>query len=43
MSFLGVRVGNKLGNKNENKVEILGGSILMLFGLNKLLEHLKII
>ncbi len=43
MSFLGVKIGNKFGEKLKNKSEILGGIILILMGIKILLDHLKII
>jgi putative Mn2+ efflux pump MntP len=40
LSFLGVLVGNKLGHFFENKMEILGGLILIGIGIKILIEHL---
>ena len=40
ISFMGVIIGNKFGDKLNNKAEILGGTILILIGLKILLEHL---
>ena len=43
LSFLGVYIGNKFGRLLKNKVEALGGTILILIGLRIVLEHLGII
>lgn len=43
LSVLGTKVGNKFGDKFENKAKIFGGSILILLGTKILLEHLVII
>lgn len=43
MSFIGVYIGDKFGHLFENKIEILGGIILIIIGLKILLEHLLII
>ena len=43
MSLLGVKLGNKFGDKFQNKAELLGGVILILIGLKILVEHLGII
>jgi len=40
LSFLGFYVGKKVGHMFENKIEILGGLILIGIGLKILLEHL---
>lgn len=40
MSFLGVLIGSKFGKFFENKIEILGGIILIGIGLKILLEHI---
>ncbi len=40
MSFIGVKIGNKFGDKLKNKSEILGGIILILMGIKILLDHL---
>lgn len=42
-SFLGVKIGNVVGEKFKNKAELIGGIILILIGLKILLEHLGII
>lgn len=39
-SFVGVKIGNKFGDKYKNKAEIVGGVILILIGIKILLEHL---
>ncbi|MCX4304048.1 MAG: manganese efflux pump MntP family protein [Clostridia bacterium] len=43
ISLLGVNIGNKFGDKFQNKAELSGGIILILIGLKILLEHLGII
>ena len=43
MSIFGVKIGNKFGDKFQNKAELLGGIILILMGLKILLEHLGIL
>ena len=43
LSMLGVKIGNKFGDKFQNKAELTGGIILILIGLRILLEHLGII
>ena len=43
LSMFGVIVGNKFGDKLQNKAEFTGGVILILIGLKILLEHLGII
>ena len=43
ISFIGVALGNHLGNKYEKKAEVAGGMILIIMGLKLLLEGLKII
>ncbi len=40
LSFLGVFIGNKVGHFFENKIEILGGLILIGIGVKILIEHL---
>ena len=42
LSYTGVIVGNKFGNKFEKKAGMAGGIILILIGLKILLEHLEI-
>lgn len=39
LSFLGVFLGGKFGEILKNKVEVLGGIILIIIGLRILLEH----
>lgn len=43
ISILGVKIGNKFGDKFQNKAELVGGIILILMGFKILLEHLGII
>ena len=43
MSVIGVKIGNKFGDKYERKAEIMGGVILILLGIKILLGHLGII
>ncbi len=42
MSFLGVKMGNKFGDKLKNKSEIIGGIILILMGVKILLDHFEL-
>ena len=39
MSLFGVKIGNKFGDKFQNKAEFIGGAILILIGLKILLER----
>jgi putative Mn2+ efflux pump MntP len=41
LSFAGVALGNRFGVKFQNKAEIAGGAVLILIGLNILLQHLR--
>lgn len=43
LSFVGVIVGNRFGNKFQSKAQLAGGTVLMLIGLKILLEHLGIL
>lgn len=43
ISVIGVKIGNRCGDKYEKKAEIMGGVILILLGIKILLEHLGII
>jgi len=43
MSIIGVKIGNKFGDKFQNKAELFGGIVLILIGLKILLEHLEIL
>lgn len=43
ISIAGVKIGNKFGDKYQNKAEFLGGGILILLGFKILLEHLGIL
>lgn len=42
-SILGVKIGNKFGDKYERKAETVGGLILIFMGIKILLEHLGIL
>ena len=42
LSILGVKIGNRFGDKYGNKAEFAGGLILILLGIKILLEHLSI-
>ncbi len=41
MSIMGVKIGNKFGDKYERKTEIMGGLILIFLGIKILVEHLS--
>lgn len=43
LCFLGIIIGEKLGDIFKNYAEIVGGVILILIGINILLEHTGII
>ena len=43
MSILGVKIGNRFGDKFQNKAELLGGIVLIIIGIKILLEHLGIV
>ena len=43
LSIIGVLIGNKFGDKLQNKAELTGGIILIIIGLKILLEHLEIL
>lgn len=43
LSILGVKIGNKYGDKFENKAEFAGGVILLIIGIKILLEHMGIL
>lgn len=43
ISILGVKIGNKFGDKYQNKAELAGGGMLILLGIKILLEHLEVI
>lgn len=43
VSIVGVKIGNRFGDKYQSKAEFLGGVILILLGIKILLEHLNII
>ncbi len=40
LSFLGMYLGSRFGHFFKNKIEVLGGIILLIIGINILLEHL---
>lgn len=42
LSILGVKIGNRFGDRFQNKADFTGGVILILIGLKILLEHLGI-
>ena len=42
LSTIGVIIGNKFGDKLQNKAELTGGIILIIIGLKILLEHLGV-
>lgn len=43
LSLIGVKIGNKFGDKFKSKAEFMGGLILIVLGLKILLEHLGVI
>lgn len=43
LSTLGVKIGNKFGDKFQSKAELFGGVILILMALKILLEHLGVL
>lgn len=43
LSIIGVIIGNKFGDKFQNKAELAGGIILIIIGFKILLEHLGIL
>ena len=43
ISFIGVLLGNRIGNRYKKESKILGGITLIFLGIKILLEHLKII
>ena len=43
MSAVGVKIGNVFGTRYEKKAQLAGGVILILLGLNILLEHLGVL
>ena len=40
LSFLGATIGDKIGNAQSSKIEVLGGLILIAIGVKILLEHM---
>jgi len=43
LSFIGVVIGNRFGNRFQRKAEIAGGVVLILIGIKILLEHLGVL
>ena len=43
LSFIGVFIGHRFGNLFQNKIEMIGGAILIVIGSKILLEHLTFI
>ena len=43
LSLIGVKIGNKFGNKYQKNAEIFGGIVLILIGAKILLEHLGLV
>ena len=43
ISIIGVKIGNKFGDRYERRAEIVGGFILIFMGIKILLEHLGFI
>ena len=43
MSMVGIKIGNVFGVRYKSRAEFAGGLILILMGLNILLEHLGIL
>ena len=43
LSVIGIKLGNRFGNKYEKKAQFIGGLILIIIGLKILLEHLSVI
>ena len=41
LSFIGVYIGNRFGHFFENKIEAIGGLILIGIGIKILIEHLS--
>ena len=42
LSFVGVFIGHKIGDRLNNKIEIMGGLILIFIGSKILFEHLTV-
>ena len=42
LSLVGVKIGNRFGDKFQSKAELAGGIILIIIGTKILLEHLVI-
>ena len=43
ISMFGVKIGNKFGDKYQNKAEFFGGALLIILGIKILLEHLGVL
>lgn len=43
LSFIGVAIGNKFGDRFQNRAELAGGIVLIIIGFKILLEHLGIL
>ncbi|MEG2951206.1 MAG: manganese efflux pump MntP family protein [Clostridia bacterium] len=43
LSFAGVVIGHKFGNRFQKKAEVAGGAVLILIGTKILLEHLGVL
>ena len=43
LSVIGTKVGNRFGDKYEDKAELVGGIILIFLGIKILFEHLGIL
>lgn len=43
ISLIGVKLGNRFGDKYESKAGIAGGIVLILIGIKILLEHIGIV
>ena len=43
LAVIGTKIGNRFGDKYQNKAELVGGIILVLLGIKILLEYLNII
>lgn len=43
LTALGVKIGNKFGNRYEKNAQIFGGLILIILGIKNLLEHFGIL
>ena len=43
LSIIGVKIGNRFGDRYERNAELVGGCILVLLGIKILLEHLGVL